>query len=58
MNDLIPAGDLLVAADQRHMIHPLHFAKDHATPKVYVSGKGAMLRTADGREYIDALSSL
>ena len=54
----MPGADTLVATDQRHLIHPLHFAKDHATPKVYVSGQGAMLRTADGREYIDALSSL
>jgi putrescine aminotransferase len=58
MNDLMPASDLLVAADHRHMIHPLHFAKDHASPKVYVSASGSILRTADGREYIDALSSL
>jgi adenosylmethionine-8-amino-7-oxononanoate aminotransferase len=58
MNDLIQASELLVAADQRHLIHPLHFAKDHADPKVYVAGSGAILRTADGREYIDALSSL
>ncbi len=58
MNDLIQASELLVAADHRHLIHPLHFAKDHADPKVYVSGSGAILRTADGREYIDALSSL
>ena len=58
MNDLIQASELLVAADQRHLIHPLHFAKDHANPKVYVSGSGAILRTADGGEYIDALSSL
>jgi adenosylmethionine-8-amino-7-oxononanoate aminotransferase len=58
MNDFMPAGEHLVATDQRHLIHPLHFARDHASPKVYVSGKGAMLRTADGREYIDALSSL
>jgi len=58
MNDLMPASDLLLATDQRHLIHPLHFAKDHATAKVFVSGEGAMLRTADGREYIDALSSL
>src|ERR1700712_3479080 len=58
MNDLVQASDLLVASDQRHMIHPLHFAKDHANPKVYVSGSGSMLRTADGREYIDSLSSL
>jgi len=57
MNDLLPAGDLLVASDQRHLIHPLHHAKDHANPKVFVSGEGAMLRTADGREYIDGLSA-
>jgi adenosylmethionine-8-amino-7-oxononanoate aminotransferase len=58
MNDLIQASELLVATDQRHLIHPLHFAKDHADPKVYVAGSGAILRTADGRAYIDALSSL
>src|SRR5215207_2043552 len=58
MNDLVPADDLLVATDQRHMIHPLHFAADHAKPKVFVSAKGSILRTADGREYIDALSCL
>jgi adenosylmethionine-8-amino-7-oxononanoate aminotransferase len=58
MNDHMPASDNLVATDQRHLIHPLHFAKDHAAPKVYVSAKGAILRTADGREYIDGLSSL
>ena len=58
MNDLLPASEALLATDQRHLIHPLHFAKDHATAKVWVSGEGAMLRTADGREYIDALSSL
>src|SRR6195952_627176 len=58
MDDVGANSDLLVAADQRHLIHPLHFAKDHANPKVYVSGSGSMLRTADGREYIDGLSSL
>ena len=58
MDDVTPIGDNLVATDHRHLIHPLHFAKDHANPKVYVSGQGSMLRTADGREYIDALSSL
>ncbi len=58
MDDVTPTGDTLVATDHRYLIHPLHFAKDHANPKVYVSGQGSMLRTADGREYIDALSSL
>jgi putrescine aminotransferase len=58
MNDLTPTAETLVASDQRHLIHPLHFAKDHANPKLYVSAKGSMLRTADGRDYIDGLSSL
>lgn len=57
MNDLSHAADL-VAADKRYMIHPLHFAADHANPKVFVSASGSMLRTADGREYIDGLSCL
>jgi adenosylmethionine-8-amino-7-oxononanoate aminotransferase len=58
MNDLVATSENLVATDQRHLIHPLHFAKDQVNPKLYVSGSGAMLRTADGREYIDSLSSL
>ncbi|HBK09272.1 MAG TPA: aspartate aminotransferase family protein [Acetobacteraceae bacterium] len=58
MNDLMPASELLTASDQRHLIHPLHHPKDHANAKLWVSGKGSMLRAADGREYIDALSSL
>jgi adenosylmethionine-8-amino-7-oxononanoate aminotransferase len=58
MNDHVAAADNLVATDQRHMIHPLHFAKDHLNPKVFVSAKGSILRTADGREYIDGLSAL
>lgn len=57
MNDLSHAAEL-VAADKRHMIHPLHFAADHANPKVFVSASGSVLRTADGREYIDGLSCL
>ena len=58
MNDPIPADHPLVAADRRHMIHPLHFATDHANPKIFVSARGSVLRTADGREYIDGLSSM
>ncbi|WP_428490200.1 aspartate aminotransferase family protein [Rhodopila sp.] len=58
MDNAPPPRDRLVATDQRHLIHSLHHAADHANPKLYVSGQGAMLRTADGREYIDGLSSL
>jgi adenosylmethionine-8-amino-7-oxononanoate aminotransferase len=48
----------LVQADHAHLIHPQHFAADHQTPVVYVEGKGAVLRDAEGREYIDGLSQL
>jgi len=58
MNDRVPADDFLVTTDQRHMIHPLHFAKDHASPKIFTAARGSMLRTSDGREYIDGLSGL
>src|SRR6201996_5526085 len=58
MNDMLPAAEQLVASDKRHMIHPLHHAADHANPKVFVSAKGSILRTADGKEYIDSLSAL
>ena len=58
MNDLSLTADALVAIDQRHMVHPLHHAADHANPKFYVSAQGSMLRTADGKEYIDGLAGL
>jgi adenosylmethionine-8-amino-7-oxononanoate aminotransferase len=51
-------SDLLVQADRRHVIHPLHFAGDNTNPKLFVSAQGSILRTADGREYIDGLSGL
>nr|WP_294504404.1 aspartate aminotransferase family protein [uncultured Rhodopila sp.] len=51
-------SDVLVAADRRHVIHPLHFAAENANPKLFVSAQGSILRTADGREYIDGLSGL
>ncbi len=48
----------LIAADQAHLIHPLHHPSDNAAPLIFVEGRGALLRDADGREYIDGLSSL
>ena len=48
----------LIEADQRHIIHPLHFAKDNENPLVVTEGRGEMLRTADGKDYIDGLSGL
>jgi adenosylmethionine-8-amino-7-oxononanoate aminotransferase len=48
----------LLAHDQRHLVHPLHHPSDHQDALLFVEGRGAMLKDADGREYIDGLSSL
>jgi putrescine---pyruvate transaminase len=48
----------LLEADRRYLVHPLHHPGDHRQPLVVVEGNGAMLRGADGREYIDGLSGL
>ncbi len=56
--DTRAAPATLVDVDQAHLIHPLHTAADHQAPIVFVAGEGAVLRDAEGREYIDGLSSL
>ena len=48
----------LLEADRRYLVHPLHHPDDHRQPLVVVEGRGAILRDADGREYIDGLSGL
>jgi putrescine---pyruvate transaminase len=48
----------LVEADRRYLIHPLHHAKDHEHPIMVVEGRGEWLIDADGKKYIDGLSSL
>src|SRR5215471_5950406 len=53
MNDVA-----LIDVDRRHLIHPLHHPKEHAQARIFVEGHGAILRTADGKEYIDGLSAL
>ena len=58
MNDIAITGGDLLATDQRHLIHPLHHPKDHVGARIFIEGRGAMLRTNDGREFIDGLSCL
>src|SRR5580704_2987997 len=48
----------LVETDQRYLIHLLHHPRDHEHPIVVVEGRGEMLIDADGKQYIDGLSSL
>ncbi|HXX36772.1 MAG TPA: aspartate aminotransferase family protein [bacterium] len=49
---------LLLQEDRRHLIHPLHHPLDHEHPLLFVEGRGAILKDADGREYIDGLAGL
>jgi adenosylmethionine-8-amino-7-oxononanoate aminotransferase len=58
MDDVIPSTDLLRDLDRRRLVHPLHHPKEQANAHLFARGEGAMLHTADGREYIDGLSAL
>ena len=52
------AARAIIETDQRHLIHPLHHPKDHEQPILFVEGRNEMLIDADGKQYIDGLSSL
>ncbi len=46
-----------VPLDQRHVWHPYTQADTAPLPVEIVAGKGAILRAADGREFLDLISS-
>jgi len=52
----------LIAADKAHTWHPFTQMRDWCAPDheplMLVSGKGAMLRDSEGREYLDGNSSI
>src|SRR3954464_10395044 len=48
----------IVRSDQEHLIHPLYHPNDAKHPFLWVKGEGSMLRSADGKEYIDGLAGL
>ena len=48
----------LLTRDLAHLIHPLHSRATHEHGHVWVSGDGAILTDADGKQYIDGLSGL
>ena len=47
-----------VASDRDHLLHPLHHPTSYMHSRIWVEGHGAMIKDADGREYIDGLSGL
>ena len=53
-----PSSPAAVASDRAHLIHPLHHPSAQRHPRIWVAGRGAILRDAEGREYIDALAGL
>jgi adenosylmethionine-8-amino-7-oxononanoate aminotransferase len=58
MDDHTPVAAALLESDRLHLVHPLHHPSTHAGTLLFVEGRGAMLRTSDGREFIDGLSAL
>ena len=54
----MPVTDDRLAADHAHLLHPLHHPSAHASPKTWVSGRGAIITDDAGREYIDGLAGL
>ena len=48
----------IIKTDQDHFVHPQFHPNDHKQPFVWVSGEGARMRTADGKEFIDGLACL
>ncbi|HXT70559.1 MAG TPA: aspartate aminotransferase family protein [Vicinamibacterales bacterium] len=47
-----------VVSDREHLLHPLHHPTAHQRARIWVEGHGAIIKDADGREYIDGLSGL
>lgn len=44
--------------DESHVVHPLYHPTAHQQPKIWVEGKGAIVKDIDGNEYLDGLSGL
>ena len=42
----------------QHLLAPLHHPTAVAAPKIWVEGRGAIIKDAEGREYLDGLSGL
>jgi putrescine aminotransferase len=48
----------LLESDNAHLIHPLSHPSAHHNARLWVSGRGSVIIDADGKEYLDGLSSL
>ena len=58
MDDMTSTAEVLLDLDRRRLVHPLHHPNEHTAARIFTEGHGSMLRTADGKEYIDGMSAL
>lgn len=54
MDGLQPGLD----ADRAHLLHPLHHPSSYPQARIWVEGKGAVIKDSTGREYLDGLAGL
>jgi adenosylmethionine-8-amino-7-oxononanoate aminotransferase len=54
----VPVISERIETDNAHLLHPLHHPSAHQRPKIWVEGKGAVIKDAEGREFIDGLAGL
>lgn len=47
-----------IRSDLAHLIHPLYHPTDHQSPRIWVEGRGAIIKDIEGNEVIDGLSGL
>jgi adenosylmethionine-8-amino-7-oxononanoate aminotransferase len=45
-------------SDLAHLIHPLYHPTDHQEPRIWVEGRGALMKDINGVEVIDGLGGL
>ena len=54
----MPTSTTVIDTDRAHLLHPLHHPAAHQNPRIWVEGRGAIIKDAEGREYIDGLAGL
>ncbi len=54
----VTTDNKLIQSDLAHLIHPLYHPSGHQSPKIWVEGKGSIIKDSEGHTYLDGLSSL
>jgi adenosylmethionine-8-amino-7-oxononanoate aminotransferase len=54
----LPSAAERVQSDLAHLIHPLYYPADHQEARIWVEGRGALMKDINGYEVIDGLGGL